>query len=281
VLILSQTLAVFEYMNQPEVKECLQASVKNVGIELQNVEYFTKEKIDLSKVWYAFTKKHLTDVENAAKDWLKDRIEKDTEKKTASMITTLEELEADLKKKETSKDKATHEKKAKEASDKLDKEIEAAKDVLANQETVYKNAKADLDAKRAVSAKKKDELDDQNNRLTAIVKQITAEKSKKNKNNKKKLADLNTEKRKLEGQIAKIKTEKSTADNARLKADRDRKKAQGDVPIAEKALGLKQRAKWSIRSEWLAKVIADLKKDQAVVAKFKKAAAMAIMPKSV
>jgi hypothetical protein len=53
------------------------------------------------------------------------------------------------------------------------------------------------------------------------------------------------------------------------------------VPIKEKALGLKQRAMWSLRSVLLAEVIADLKKDQVVVAKFKKAAAMATMPKSV
>jgi chromosome segregation ATPase len=278
VLILSQTLAVFEYMNQPEVKKRLQASVKNVGIELQNVEYFTKEKIDLSKLWYACIENHLTDVETTAKKWLKKRIEEDTEKQIANKITTLEKLEADLKKKETSKDKATHEKKTKEASDKLDKEIEAAEDALANQKTVYENAKADLDAKRAVSAKKKDELKDQNKKLTAIVKQIAA---KKNQTDKKKLADLNTEKTKLEDQIAKIKTEQITADNAKLQADRDRKKAQGDVPIAEKALGLKQREKWSIRSVLLAEVIADLKKDQVVVAKFKQAAAMATMPKSV
>jgi hypothetical protein len=62
VLILSQTLAVFEYMNEAEVKKRLQASVKNVGIELQNVKYFTKETTDLAKLCYAFIEKHLTDV---------------------------------------------------------------------------------------------------------------------------------------------------------------------------------------------------------------------------
>jgi hypothetical protein len=86
-------------MNQPEVKKRLQASVKNVGIELQNVEYFTKETIDLSKLWYACVENHLTDVETTAKEWLKDRIEKDTEKQIANMITTLDKLETDLKKK--------------------------------------------------------------------------------------------------------------------------------------------------------------------------------------
>jgi chromosome segregation ATPase len=275
VLILSQTLAVFEYMNEAEVKERLQTSVKNVGMELQNVKYFTKETTDLAKLWYAFIEEHLTDIETTAKTWLKDRIEKETEKEIANMIGTLGELEADLKKKEISKDKAAHEKKAKEASDKLDKEIKTAKDAVATQETVLKNAKADLEAKRDVSAKKRTELKDENAKLTAIVQQIAAEKDKK------KLMDLNKEKTKLEGQIAKIKTEKSTADNARSKADRERKKAQRALTTKEKALGRSQRAKWSLRSKWLAEVIADLKKDQVIVAKFKKAAGTVTMPKAV
>jgi chromosome segregation ATPase len=275
VLILSQTLAVFEYMNEAEVKKRLQDSVKNVGMELQNAKYFTKETTDLTKLWYAFIEEHLTSVETTAKTWLKDRIEKETEKEIANMIRTLGELEADLKKKENSKDKAAHEKKAKEASDKLDKEIKTAKDAVTTQETVLKNAKTDLEAKRDVSAERRTELKDENAKLTAIVQQIAPEKDKK------KLVDLNTEKTKLEGQIAKIKAEKSTADNARSKADRERKKAQRALATKEKALGLKQRAKWSLRSVWLAEVIADLKKDQVVVAKFKKAAGTVAMPKAV
>jgi chromosome segregation ATPase len=275
VLILSQTLAVFEYMNEAEVKKRLQASVKNVGIELQNVKYFTKETTDLAKLWYAFIEKHLTDVENTAKTWLNDRIEKETEKEIANMITTLKELEADLKKKENSKNKATHEKKSKEASDKLDKEIKTAKDAVATQETVLKNAETDLETKRDASTKKKTELKDEEAKLTAVIEQIAAKKDKK------KLADLNTEKTTLEGQIAQIKAEKSTADNAREKAQRERKKAKRALLTKKKAVGRKQRAKWSLRSEWLAKVIADLKKDQVVVAEFKKAAGTVAMPKPV
>jgi DNA repair exonuclease SbcCD ATPase subunit len=274
VLTLSQTLAVFEYMNKDEVKKRLQASVKNVDLELQNVNYLTGETINLAKMWGTFIEDHLTNIEAKAKEWLKTRIDT-TETKITEMITTLEKREDGLKKKETSKDKATYEKKTKEDSDKLDKEIETAKDAVATQKTVLKNAETGLEAKRDASAKKKTELKDEEAKLTAIVKQIAAEKDKK------KLADLNTEKTTLEGQIAKIKAEKSTADNARTKAQREREKAQRALLTKEKALGRKQRAMRSLRSKWLAEVIADLKKDQVVVAKFKKAAAMATMPKPV
>lgn len=71
------------------MKSRLQASIKNVGTELKNVEHLTKEKLDLATEWEAFMKSHLAIVGTKAKEWINQRIVTDTEGQIATMIATL------------------------------------------------------------------------------------------------------------------------------------------------------------------------------------------------
>jgi len=74
------------------------------------------------------------------------------------MIADLKSKEADLRKKETGKDKVALDQKAKVASNRLDKEIKTAEAAVAAQENVVKSKEADLKAKRAVYNTKNAEL---------------------------------------------------------------------------------------------------------------------------
>jgi hypothetical protein len=267
-----QTLAVFEYMNNAEVKSRFQASIKNVGIELKNVEHLTKEKIDLSKEWQDFMKTHVDGVEKKAKAWVSDRIVKETEGQINDMIKKLQALEKDLKAKETGKDKDTHEKTANAASVKLDGEIKTAKAAVEAQEKVVKTREAELKTKRDAATKKNAELRKKTEELSAIVKQIAKEKDATKK------ATLTKTKDTLEKDKDKLETEKITTDKNKTDAEAKRAAAREEKLAKEKVVGLKQRAKWSLRSKELNDVIDNLEADKKIVAAFKTAGASMKMP---
>ncbi|XPS98960.1 hypothetical protein M3J09_008147 [Ascochyta lentis] len=269
---LRNTLAVFEYMNNADVKFRFQASIKNVGIELKNVEHLTKEKMDLSKEWQDFMKTHLAGVEKKAKEWFSDRIVKETEGQINDMIKKLQTLEKDLKEKETGKDNAAHEKKAKVASDKLDAEIKTAKAAVEAQEKVVKTREAELKTKRDAATKKNAELRRKSDEFNAIVKQITKEKDAKKK------ADLTKTKDALEKDKTKLESEKVKTDKNKTDAESNRGAAREEKLVNEKAVGLKQREKWSLRSKELKDVINNLEADKKVLAAFKTAGASIKMP---
>lgn len=259
-------------MNNADVKSRFQASIKNVGIELKNIEHLTKEKIDLSTEWQGFMKAYVDGVEKKAKDWFSDYIVKDTEGQINDMIKKLQALEKDLNAKETGKDKAAHEKKAKAASDKLDAEIKTAKAAVEAQEKVVKTREAELKIKRDASTKKNAEFRKNTDELSAIVKQIAKEKDATKK------ATLTKTKDALEKDNAKLDTERITTDKDKMDAKRKRDAAKRESLAKEKAVGLKQRAKWLLRSKELKDVIDNLEEDKKIVAAFKTAGASMTMP---
>jgi putative ABC transport system ATP-binding protein len=259
-------------MNNADVKSRFQASIKNVGIELKNVEHLTKEKIDLSKEWQDFMKAHMDGVEKKAKAWFSDRIVKETEGQINDMIKKLQALEKDLKAKEIGKDKATHEKTAKAASDKLDVEIKTAKAAVEAQEKVVKTRETELKIKRDASTKKNAELRKKSDELNAIVKQVAKEKDATKK------ATLTKTKDALEKDKARLEMEKRTTDKDKDNAGSSRGLAREEKLAKEKVVGLKQRAKWSLRSKELKDVIDNLEADKKIVAAFKIAGASMKMP---
>lgn len=259
-------------MNNADVKSRFQASIKNVGIELKNIEHLTKEKIDLSKEWQDYMKTHMEGVEKKAKAWFSDRIVKETEGQINDMIKKLQALEKDLKEKEIGKDKAAHEKTAKAASDKLDAEIKTAKAAVEAQEKVVKTRETELKAKRDAATKKNTELRKKSDELNAIVKQIAKEKDATKK------ATLTKSKDTLEKDKAKLETEQMTTNNEKNDAETNRGLAKEDKLAKEKVVGLKQRAKWSLRSKELKDVIDNLEEDKKIVAAFKTAGASTTMP---
>jgi hypothetical protein len=104
----------------------MQNSIYNVDLELKNMEHLTKEKIDIATPWQTYMKSHLLDIETKAKAGIKARTETDTESQLTKMMADLKTKEADLRKKETGKDKVNLDHKAKVTSDRFDKEIKAS-----------------------------------------------------------------------------------------------------------------------------------------------------------
>ena len=247
----------------------LQASIKNVGMELKNVEHLTQEKLDLATEWDKWMKAHLAEVKTKAKTWIEDRIDKDTTKRLADEIATLKKKEADLKKEETGKNKDTHDKTAKATSDKLDVEIKTAKTAVTAQEKVVNTKQTELEVKRGAFSKKKAELKKKDGELTTLAKTIAKEKDAT------KLAALDKQKKTLEQEKTQLEVEKNTAEQYKKTAETARDSARKDLLTKQKAVGLKEREKWSLRSVWLGQVIDGLEKDQAIVKKFKAAGAAA------
>lgn len=262
-------------MKDSAVKSRLQNSIKNVGIELKNIEHLTKEKIDLATPWQTFMKSHLLNIETKARAGIRARIEVDTENQLTKTIAELKTKEGDLKKKETGRDKASHEQKAKAASDKLDQEIKTAEAALTAQENVVKTKEADLKAKRTAYNNKNAELRKKDDEIDTVTKEITKEKDAPRK------AALQQQKMALEAARARIETEAKTAQDIKESAVSARDKARGDKLKKQKVVGLKQREKWSLRSVWLKDVIKYLEEDQKKVAAFKKAGAAIKMPTAV
>ncbi|KAG9201759.1 hypothetical protein G6514_005375 [Epicoccum nigrum] len=272
---LRATLAVFDYLNEPEVRSRLQRSVKHVGMELENAEYLTGVKIDLATPWKNFMKGRMLTLEDHAQKWIKKAIETETEVPLTNMITALKKKEADLIKEETGPGKGPHETKAKLASDNLDKEIKAAETAVTAQENDLKSKNAVLKTKRTVFNKAEKDLKDKTKELDKIKKDIAKEKDAT------KLANLNKEKTTIEQRESQLEVEKNTAENNKKVAEKERDAAKKDVVKKEKLLGLKRREKFSLRSEWLKQVIDGLEKDKKIVAAYKAAGAAAKFPSAV
>ena len=76
-------MAVYEYMNTPEVAKRMQQTINNVKTELKNVKHLTNNQlpkndkgvdVDLSVAWNDFTNKQLERSPKRGSDWLKDMI---------------------------------------------------------------------------------------------------------------------------------------------------------------------------------------------------------------
>lgn len=259
----------------PAVRSCLQNSIKNVGIELKNIEHLRKGKFDLASPWQMFKKAYLLNIETKAKAGIKARIEVDTENQLIKAIAELVSKEGDFKKKETGTDKAIHEQKAKATSNRLNQEIKTAEAAVTAEEDVVKTKEADLNAKRTVSNTKNAELRKKDDETDAMTKEITKGKDAARK------AVLQEQTSALETVRAKIETEAKTAQDDEELAVSTRDKATGDKLKKQKVVNLKQREKWSLRSVWLKDFIKYLEEDRKNVAAFKKAGAAVKMPTAV
>lgn len=76
-------MAVYEYMNTPEVAKRIQQTIKDVKIELKTFKHLTNNQlpkndkgvdVDLSVAWNDFTNKQLERSPKRGSDWLKDMI---------------------------------------------------------------------------------------------------------------------------------------------------------------------------------------------------------------
>jgi hypothetical protein len=76
-------LAVYEYMNQPEVTKRMQKTIRNVKTELGNVKHLTNNKppknsqgveVDLSTAWIDFMNQQLERFRVRGEEWLKDAV---------------------------------------------------------------------------------------------------------------------------------------------------------------------------------------------------------------
>lgn len=218
---------------------------------------------------------HFTAVETAAKKWFNDRILTDTESQIASMITKLSAAEKELIAKEKGKDAKKHADKAKADSEKLDKEIVKAQ---AAAETAKKDVEAKekaLKAARDAYNKVNKEFKSKSDELSALGKQIAGEKDAKKKAALQKTKDL------LVKEVDKLNVQKSAAEKDRVAAYEAREDAKEVKLNKEKAVGLKRREKWLLRSVELRDVIDGLEKDKKIVADFKVAATKIKMPKVV
>ncbi|KAJ4984185.1 hypothetical protein SVAN01_10293 [Stagonosporopsis vannaccii] len=267
-----QTLAVFEYLNNPEVTSRLQAAIKNVGTELSNIEPLTKQSMDLAKEWPEFMTSHFTAVEKAAKQWFSDRIVKDTEKQIAAMISTLEKTEKELMAKEKGQDAQKHAEKAKVESERIEKEIVKAQAAVDSAERDVKAKEKDLKDKRDEYNKINREFRRKSEELAALEKQIAKERDQKNK------AELENTRGALAKEVEKLEDQKNKAENDRTDAETARDNAKAQKLSKDKAVGLKKREKWLLRSVELRDVINGLEKDKKAVADFKDAGAQIKMP---
>ena len=259
-------------MNNADVKSRFQASIKNVGTELKNIEHLTKEKIDLATEWQSFMKTHMDGVEKKAKTWFSDRIVKETE---GQLDAEIKKLQADLKvliAKEKGKDANKHEIAAKAAWDKLEVEVKTAKTAVEAQEKIVKASEAALKTKRDAATKKNAELRKKTDEINATNKQIAKEKDAAKK------AALTKTKDALEKDKTKLEAEKVVTDKEKDKAETERAAAREEKLAREKKVGLKQRQKWMLRSKELKDVIDNLEADKKVVAAFKAAGAKMKMP---
>jgi hypothetical protein len=143
--------------------------------------------------------------------------------------------------------------------------VDAGQNPLANLDSLW-------DAKRDASTKKNAELRKKSEELNAIVKQIAKEKGATKK------ATLTKTKDALEKDKAKLETEKITTDTDKTDAEKKRNAAREEKLAKEKVVGLKQRAKWSLRSKELKDVIDNLEADKKIVVAFEIAGASMKMP---
>lgn len=247
---------------------------------MKNIEHLTTEKVDLAAPWQAFMKSHLLEVETEAKEWIQGRIADDTEKELTKMITTLKKKETELKTAETGAKKADHEKKAKDSSDKFDIEIKRAEAAVEAQQKVVKSKEDDLTLKRDAYNKKSTELRNKDSELTTLQKSI-AEAKKAKIPDATKVAGLEKQEKTLETDKTRLEAEKKVADDAKKAAVKARKKARNDLMTKQKVVGLSNREKYSLRSEWLSKVIDGLEADQKIVAAFKTAGAAIKAPSAI
>lgn len=154
---LRTVLAVYEYMNTPEVAKRMQQTIKNVKTELKNVKHLTDNKlpkndkgvdVDLSVAWIDFMNKQLERFRKRGSDWLRDMIKDGlTEYKTALDLLLKEQkaikaenAEKDAKKRKTLQDKRTT------ARNKAIKAIDDKEKNLATAITAMNKAKQDFQA---------------------------------------------------------------------------------------------------------------------------------------
>ncbi|KAJ4335450.1 hypothetical protein N0V87_006108 [Didymella glomerata] len=193
----------------------MQNSIYNVDLELKNMEHLTKEKIDIATPWQTYMKSHLLDIETKAKAGIKARTETDTESQLTKMMADLKTKEADLRKKETGKDKVNLDHKAKE--------------------NIIKSKEADLKAKRAVYNTNNAGLRKKNDEIDVMVKNIANEKHATGK------AALQQQLEAFEATRAKLEIERKTAETAKELADSARAQARDDKLEKQKIVSLKQR----------------------------------------
>ncbi|KAF9696463.1 hypothetical protein EKO04_005206 [Ascochyta lentis] len=105
-------LAVYEYMNTPEVAKRMQQTIKNVKTELKNVKHLTDNKlpkdvkgddVDLSAAWIDFMNQQLERFRKRGDDWLKDMI-KEGLAEYQKALDPLEEAQKAIEKENTEKE---------------------------------------------------------------------------------------------------------------------------------------------------------------------------------
>jgi hypothetical protein len=154
---LRTVLAVYEYMNTPEVAKRMQQTIKNVKTELKNIKHLTNNQlpkndksvdVDLSVAWIDFMNKQLERFLKRGSDWLKDMIKDGLTEYEKALKLLLEEQKAikaenaekDAKKKKTLQDKRTT------ARNKAIKAIDDKEKNLATAATAMNKAKSDFQA---------------------------------------------------------------------------------------------------------------------------------------
>jgi hypothetical protein len=157
-------LAVYEYMNQPEVTKRMQKTIRNVKIELGNVKHLTNNKlpknsqgveVDLSTAWIDFMDQQLEKFRVRGEEWLKDAVTFGlAEYKKALVILeneqktiTAEKNEKDPKKKKAQEDKRT------KARNKAVQGVTAKSDNLDKMEKIFNDAKEDLQTAETILEK--------------------------------------------------------------------------------------------------------------------------------
>jgi hypothetical protein len=148
-------LAVYEYMNQPEVTKRMQKTIRNVKIELGNVKHLTNNKlpknsqgveVDLSAAWIDFMNQQLERFRVRGEEWLKDAVAFGlTEYKKALVILETEQKTIIAEKNEKDpKKRKEHDDKRNIARNKAIKDVTAKSDNLDKMAKLFNDAKEEL-----------------------------------------------------------------------------------------------------------------------------------------